>query len=70
MRVLIILHNLCAINERNAKRIEELKPICCMSEEELNFAIKELLIHGYICEYNGAYYLNSLGSSVVRSIYT
>lgn len=70
MRVLIILHNLSAINATSAKRMEELKPICCMNEEELYFAIRDLLTHGYICECNGAYYLNSLGISVVRSVYT
>lgn len=70
MRVLIVLHNLCAINVKSAKKMEELKQVCCMNEEELYFAIRELLVHGYICECDGAYYLNSLGISVVRSVYT
>lgn len=70
MRVLIILHNVSAINVKSAKKIDELRNICHLNEDELCFAIRELLNQGYICEHEGAYYLNSLGISVVRSIYT
>ncbi|MGQ9759628.1 MAG: hypothetical protein ACUVQ5_03530 [Candidatus Methanomethylicaceae archaeon] len=70
MRLLLIMHSISAVSSDSAKRIDDLISFSDIHGNQLQEALKELLSHGYILEKNGAYYLSSLGISVVRSVYT
>ncbi len=70
MRLLLTMHSISAVNTDSAKRLDDLRSFCDLHTDELQQAVKELLSHGYIVERDGAYYLSSLGISVVRSVYT
>ena len=70
MRLLLTMHNISAVNTDSAKRMEDLRPLSDLKNDELREALRELLSHGYVVERDGMYYLSSLGISVVRSVYT
>ena len=70
MRLLLTMHNISAVNTDSAKMLDDLRYFSDLHNDELRVALSELLSHGYVVERDGAYYLSSLGISVVRSIYT
>ena len=70
MRLLLTMHNISAVSTESAKRLDDLRGFSDLKNHELREALRELLSHGYVVEREGAYYLSSLGISVVRSVYT
>jgi|GEM_PF-844692 len=70
MRVLILLHNISAVDYSSAKRVEDIDGLSGMSEQELQNALDELASYGYVLRRDGLYYLSGLGISIIRSIYT
>ena len=70
MRVLLCMHNLCAVDQKSAKKAEDLTTLCNLESNDMEKALSELVSFGYIIKKDYIYYLSSLGITVVRSVYT
>lgn len=70
MRVLLCMHNMCAIDPNSAKGTDDLTGLCGLNHGDVETALGELVNFGYVVRKDHIYYLSGLGISVVRSVYT
>jgi len=70
-RILLALHNLCAVSTELAKTSEELAQTTGMDLNQLEALLKELVSNGYIaCSSEKRYYITGTGIIRVCSAFT